>query len=208
MKIAKVEIVCYALPGDYKVQCTVYRTEFQHYFPVARTGCNRYIMSTEAYSLVEGLLDYCGIDGDGLREDGRLLLTVDAEMALFIVVQGQLIHLSAVLDEAPGQADFYLRLLLENFKNVSDPQYYRYALEPDSKALVISLSLDAAQLDQARFIDCFKLLLEHVERWTRALYLNNADYLALDLQAPARAGQAGPPTGAGAAQQAQLPERV
>ena len=139
-------------------------------------------MSNDAYSLVEGLLEYCGIEGDGFREDGRLLMTVDEEMAIFIVVKDGLIHLSAVLDEAPDRADLYLRLLTENFKNVSDPQYYRYALEPESKSLIICLSLHSAQLTGAKFIDYFKLLLDHVDQWTRALYPGNADFMAPDLQ--------------------------
>lgn len=150
-------------------------------------------MSNDAYSLVEGLLEYCGIEGDGFREDGRLLMTVDSEMAIFIVVEDGLIHLSAVLDEAPDQPDLYLRLLTENFKNVGDPQYYRYAVEPESKSLIICLSLHSARLTQAKFIDYFKLLLEHIDRWTRALYLGNADFMApepQDAPAPDQPGQA------------------
>lgn len=145
-------------------------------------------MSNDAYSLVEGLLEYCGIEGEGFREDGRLLMTVDSEMAIFIVAEDGMVHLSAVLDEAPERPDLYLRLLTENFRNVGDSQYYRYALEPDSKSLVICLSLRSARLTQAKFIDYFKLLLEHVERWTRALYLDNADFMA-----PERPDEAAPP---------------
>ena len=146
-------------------------------------------MSNDAYSLVEGLLEYCGIEGDGFREDGRLLLTVDAEMAIFIVVEDGLIHLSAVLDEAPEQPSLYLRLLTENFKNVGDPQYYRYAVEPESNSLIMCLSLNAAQLAQAKFIDYFKLFLERIDQWTRALYLTNVDFMALDLHDPASPAQ-------------------
>ena len=161
-------------------------------------------MSTEAYSLVEGLLEYCGIDSDGLREDGRVLLTVDSEMAIFIVVQDGLVHLSAVLDELPEQPDLYLRLLTENFRNVSDPQYYRYAVEPDSKSLIICLSLNSTHLQPAKFIDYFKLFLQRIEQWTRVLYLNNADYLTLDLDAGTEPVPAQPPD----LQQEQLLNRI
>ena len=133
-------------------------------------------MLTNAYSLVEGLLDYCGIESDGFRENGKLLLTIDSEQVVFVVVEDSQIHLSAVLDEMPEREDLYLRLLTENFKNVIDPGYYHYAVEPESRSLIISLSVNTAQVDQAKFIDYFKLFLDQVDRWTRALYLQDVDF--------------------------------
>ena len=125
-------------------------------------------MANASY-LVGGLLDYCGIERDGLSESGRILLTVDEETAVFLAPEGNLVHLSSVLDEAPDDKEFYFNLLTENFRNATDTGYYRYAIDPDSHSFIISLSINTDGLGQSEFIEYFKLFLENSEKWSAAM---------------------------------------
>ena len=119
--------------------------------------------------LVDGLLDYCGIEREDTADSEKILLSIDDETAVFLALEGSLVHLSSVLDEAPDSKDFYFSLLTENFTNATDTGYYRYAIEPDSRSIIISLSINTDGLGQTEFIDYFKLFLENSEKWTAAL---------------------------------------
>ena len=122
-----------------------------------------------AKHLVDGLLDYCGIERDGDSDSEKMLLTIDAETAVFLALEGDLVHLSGVLDEAPDDKDFYFTLLTENFRNATDTGYYRYAIDPDSRSFIISLTINTDGLGQSEFIDYFKLFIENSENWAAAM---------------------------------------
>ena len=104
-----------------------------------------------------------------------MLLTIDSETAVFLTTEGSLVHLSGVLDEAPDSKEFYYSLLTENFKNSSDTGYYRYAIDPDSRSFIISLTVNTERLEQSEFIDYFKLFIENSEKWVTAMNRNTYD---------------------------------
>ena len=104
-----------------------------------------------------------------------MLLTIDSETAVFLTTEGNLVHLSGVLDEAPDSKEFYYSLLTENFKNSSDTGYYRYAIDPDSRSFIISLTVNTERLEQSEFIDYFKLFIENSEKWVTAMNRNTHD---------------------------------
>lgn len=125
-------------------------------------------MST-SQQFVDGLLDYCGIEHGGVSASEKMLISIDAETAVFVSLEGNLVHLSGVLDEAPESKTFYYQLLTENFKNATDTGYYRYAIDPDSRALIVSLTIRTDDLTQSRFIDYVGLFVERIEKWTAAI---------------------------------------
>ena len=137
-------------------------------------------MLTNTRNLVDGLLDYCGIERDESDDSDRMLLTIDAESAVFLALEGSLVHLSCVLDEAPDSKDFYFGVLTENFRNATDTGYYRYAIEPESRSFIVSVSINTDGLEQSEFIDCFNLFLENSEQWADAM--NRAEPAIADRQ--------------------------
>ena len=122
-----------------------------------------------AKHLVNGLLNYCGIESDSISDSEKVLLSIDSETVVFLAVEGNLIHLNGVLDEAPDSKGFYYSVLTENFRNTNDTGYYRYAIDPDSRSFIVSLTLNSDTLGQSEFIDYFKLFIENSEQWTVAI---------------------------------------
>ena len=119
--------------------------------------------------LVEALLEYCDIDVAELEGEDRVLLSIDGKTAFLIRVEGGLVHLAGFPGVAPATQRFYLMLLQENFKSSSGIAGCRYALDPKTGELVMSLSIQADGLAQDRFIREFQRFVAVTVRWSNSL---------------------------------------
>ena len=130
--------------------------------------------SNNARFLVEGLLQHCGIDGSDLQDDNKILLSIDEETALFVVIDGSLINLVGVLGPMPDAPEFARKLLAANFDSCLGADY-RYAIEPGSGDLLLSLTLESLGLEVGEFIAVFEQFVRRSEAWNRQLQLENPE---------------------------------
>ena len=126
-------------------------------------------MDKNALHLVESLLCYCGIDTASFDDDSdKVVLTLDDETVLFVVVDGQLIHLLSILGPASTDAGLLKKLLQESFLSCMS-QGYRFAIEPASGELLISLGVQSWNLQPGDFIQYFEEFVKTSEHWMRRL---------------------------------------
>ena len=120
-------------------------------------------------NLVHALLQYCDIDSGGLDEEDKILLSIDGKATFLIHVEGGLVHFTGFLGQAADTKKFYLGLLQENFKSCSGMEGYRYAIDPETGDMVMSLTIRSEGLSQAGFIDEFEQFAAFSERWLKSL---------------------------------------
>lgn len=120
-------------------------------------------------NLVHALLKYCDIDAGNLDEEDKVLLSIDGKATFLIHTEGNLAHLTGFLGQAAETKEFYLGLLQENFNSCSGMDGYRYAIDPETGDLIMSLTVRCEGMDQAVFIDEFEEFAAFSERWLRSL---------------------------------------
>ena len=130
--------------------------------------------------LVHTLLDYCGIDSEGLEEENKVLLSIDYDKTVFIVIDKGLINLIGTLGSVVPSETFYRNLLYENFQNCSGA-HYRYAIEPQSGELLMSLTVQSAGIEGDDFIRVFEDFIGYAEVWGQALYRGDEKVPARDI---------------------------
>ena len=121
-----------------------------------------------AIELAEGLLVHTGIGAEGFRETCKALISLDYETTILIAVEERLIHLIAVLGPVVQSPALHLRLLEENFKSVGHARY-RYAVEPETGELLMSLSVQSEGRTVDGFIHIFEAMVEYARVWCRSL---------------------------------------
>ena len=126
-------------------------------------------MSEHAVQLVEALLRYCEIDPDGFRETHKALITFDYETVIIVAVEGQLIHLVAMLGPVPDSSKLHRGLLSRNFEALGESAY-RYAIDPEGGELVMSLCVRSEGLESDGFIRGFIEMVDYARLWERTLY--------------------------------------
>lgn len=126
-------------------------------------------LSEHALLLAEALLEYCGIDPEGFREANKALITFDYEAVIIIAVDGSLIHLAALLGEAPDSPALHRNLLNKNFDALAE-RAYRYSIDPQSGELVMSLCVRSEGLESDEFIRLFIAMVDYANLWERSLY--------------------------------------
>ena len=119
-------------------------------------------------ALVEALLQHMQIDTEGFTETGRALLCIDGEITILIAVEGDTTRMIAPLGTAPGSASMLSAMLEENFRCQASGGY-SYAIEPETKDLVMTQTLRAHDVDAAQFIERFSAMADYAARWTQAL---------------------------------------
>ncbi|MCZ0944070.1 MAG: type III secretion system chaperone [Gammaproteobacteria bacterium] len=125
--------------------------------------------SEHAVQLAEALLQYCEIDPAGFRETNKALITFDYETVIIVAVDGQLIHLAAMLGPAPNSPNMHKSLLNRNFDALAESAY-RYAIDPGSGELVMSLCVPSEGLESDGFIRTFVAMVDYASLWGHALY--------------------------------------
>lgn len=140
-------------------------------------------LSEHALLLAEALLEYCGIDPEGFREANKALITLDYEAVVIVAVDGSLIHLAALLGEAPDSPKLHRNLLNKNFDALAE-RAYRYAIDPQSGELVMSLCVGSEGLETDEFIRLFISTVDYANLWQRSLYTGGEDVPAPDGGSP------------------------
>lgn len=135
--------------------------------------------SEQAIQLAEGLLTYCGIDPEGFRETNKALIALDYETVIIIAVNGQLIHLVAMLGPVPDSPQLHRQLLNRNFASLAESDY-RYAIDPDTGELVMSICLGSEDPAPDRLIRQFTHMAEYATRWQRSIYAGESAIPASD----------------------------
>lgn len=125
-----------------------------------------------AVYLVRSLLEYCGIDADGLEEENKALLSIDYNTTVFIVIENSLIHLISTLGSAPRSETFYLNLLEENFGNCTRAAC-NYAIDPGSGELLMSRTVQGDGLETGGMVQAFEDFVSYSEAWAASLLAGN-----------------------------------
>ena len=120
-------------------------------------------------NLIHALLQYCDIDSAELDEEDKVLLSIDGKATFLIHLEGSLVHFTGFLGRAAETKRFYLGLLQENFKSCSRMDGYRYAIDPETGDMVMSLTIRSEGLSQAGFIDEFEQFVAFSEHWLKSL---------------------------------------
>ena len=125
--------------------------------------------SEHAVQLAEALLQYCEIDPGGFREANKALITFDYETVIIVAVDGQLIHLAAILGPAPDSPEMHKALLNRNFDALAESAY-RYAIDPESGELAMTLCVPSEGLESDGLIRIFVAMVDYASLWGRALH--------------------------------------
>ena len=124
--------------------------------------------SNAGNALVEALLQHMQIDAEGFAETGRALLCIDGEATILIALEGDTIRLISPLGTAPENIAVLGAVLEENFRSQAG-EGYSYAIEPESKDLVMTRAMHAHHIDAAELIARFAAMAEYATRWSQAL---------------------------------------
>ena len=122
-----------------------------------------------AKHFVDGLLDYCGIERDGVSDSEKMLLTIDAETAVFLALEGNLVHLSGVLDDGAGQQGFLFHPADGKFQECNRHGILPLRHRPGQPFVYHFLTINTDGLGQSEFIDYFRLFIENSEQWAAAM---------------------------------------
>lgn len=133
-----------------------------------------------ARRLVESLLQYCDIDSPDLEKEDKVLVSIDGKTVFLIRIDGGLIHLTGFLGQAVTQERFNLGLLHENFKSCSGVNAYRYAIDPETGELIMSLTTSTDAMTQDQFIGEFERFVAFSARWTTSLAAGSEEILVAD----------------------------